>query len=149
MKKLAIMAALTIAAISASAAEVGIRGTYSSADNMADSVGVTVGQRFGVSVAELGFDRTTRGDMNVNKWSAVGSYDFAKYSGVTFSAKAGTYFIDPSVGETGAGLSVGLGASYPVAKKVAITGDYVYQYGASRVSFADGNYFTVGVKYSF
>jgi predicted porin len=99
--------------------------------------------------AEAGFDRTVRGTVSVNKWSVVGSYDIAKVGPVSVAAKAGTYLIDPSVGATGGGLLTGVGATYPLNKKVSLTADYVYQSGADRVSFANGNYFTFGAKYSF
>jgi len=150
MKKIAIMTALALAAVSASALEIGVRGTVSSADtSMADSIGMTIGQRYGKTVVEAGFDRTTRGAMNVNKWSAVGSYDLVSYKGVNMAAIGGAYFVDPSVGSDGAGVLVGATASYPLSKQVNLVAGYQYQYGASRVNFADGNYFTFGAKYSF
>jgi hypothetical protein len=149
MKKLVIMAALAVAAVSASAVELGARGTFSSADNMADAVGVTVGQKFGKFGVEGAFDRTTRGATNVNKWSAVASFDVVKLGPTMLVAKAGAYTVDPSVGANGGGALVGADVVYPLNKQVSLVGGYQYQSGASRVSFADGNYFTVGAKYSF
>lgn len=149
MKKITIMAALAVTTLSATAVDLGVRGTVSSADNMAESVGVTLGQKFGKMGAEVGFDRTTRGPVNVNKWSAVGSYDLVKLGPVGFAAKGGVYLVDASVGANGSGLVAGVGATFALNKQVKLTADYVYQTGANRVSFADGNYFAFGAKYSF
>ncbi len=147
MKKLAIMAALAVAAISASAVEVGVRGTHN-VDAAADSVGVTVGQKFGAIGVEGAFDRSTRGSANVNKFSLVGSYDVAKVAGITLAPKVGVSFIDP-VGVNGYAASVGVGASYPLLKNVSLVADYSYQRGQERVRAFNGNQVSAGVKYSF
>jgi outer membrane autotransporter protein len=44
---------------------------------------------------------------------------------------------------------VGAGVSYPISKKVALTTDYRYQAGQSRVNTFDGSTLLVGAKYSF
>lgn len=147
MKKIAIMAALAVAAVSASAVEVGVRGTHT-VDAVADTAGVTVGQKFGAIGVEGSFDRTTRGVSNVNKYSLVGSYDVAKVAGITISPKVGVAFIDP-VGVNGYAATVGVGASYPLTKKVSLVADYAYQRGQDRVRAFNGNLVSVGAKYSF
>lgn len=144
MKKLVIMTALAIAAISASAVEVGLRGTFSSADNMADSVGVTLGQKYGKFGVEGAFDRTTRGAVNVNRWSAVGSYDLAVFKKAVIAPKLGYAYITPAVGDNGGAWTFGVGTSYPVYKQVSLTADYYYQIGQARVDAFNGNYFVVG-----
>jgi len=151
MKKLVIMAALAVAAVSASAVELGVRGTFSSADNMADSVGVTVGQKFGKFGAEGAYDRTTRGTANVDRWSLVGSYDVVKLGPVMVAATAGVATInsDAKNSPSGGAMTVGANASLPLTKQLSLVGGYYYQSGADRISFADGNYFTVGAKFSF
>lgn len=148
MKKIAIMAILATAVVSASALEVGVRGTHSSGADVS-SVGATVGQKFGKFGAELGYDRTTRGAANLNKWSLVGSYDVAQFGPVTVAAKAGVSTIDPSTGPSGGALQAGVGVSYPLMKNVSLVGDYYYQKGADRIRATDGNYFSFGAKYSF
>ena len=148
MKKFAIMAALAVAAMSASAVEVGVRGTHTT-DSSADSAGVTVGQKFGAGGVEGAFDRSTRGTFNTNKFSLVGSMDVAKFAGITVSPKVGVSFIDPSKGVNGYAASVGVGASYPLTKQVALVADYAYQKGQDRVKAFDGNQVSAGVKFSF
>jgi predicted porin len=148
MKKLAIMAALAIAAVSASALEVGVRGSHSASADIS-AVGVSVGQKFGAFGVEAALDRTTRGAANLNKWSLVGSYDVVKLGPVALAAKAGVATLDPSVGPNGGAWLVGVGASYPLAKNVSLTADYYYQKGQNRVRAADGNYFSGGVKFAF
>jgi outer membrane autotransporter protein len=44
---------------------------------------------------------------------------------------------------------VGAGVSYPLNKQVALTGDYRYQAGQSRISSLNGNTISAGLKYSF
>lgn len=149
MKKLVITLALAVMAMTASAVEVGIRGTFSSANNMADSVGLTLGQKYGKFGIEGAFDRTTRGAVNVNRWSAVGSYDLATFNKVTVAPKLGYAYIDPASGQNGGAWTFGIGASYPVYKQVSLTADYYYQVGQTRVDSYNGNYFMVGAKYSF
>lgn len=147
MKKLAIMAALAVATISASALEVGVRGTHN-VDAVGDSVGVTVGQKFGAFGVEGAFDRSTRGVSNVNKYSLVGGYDMVKVAGITVTPKAGVSFIDAS-GVNGYAASVGVGASLPLTKKVSLVADYAYQRGQERVRAFNGNLVSAGVKVAF
>jgi opacity protein-like surface antigen len=148
MKKLVIMAALAAAAISASAVEVGVRGTHNT-DSSADSAGVTIGQKYGAMGIEGAFDRSTRGTESVNKYSLVGSLDVAKIVGITISPKVGVSLIDPSVAVNGYAGSVGVGASLPVFKNVTLVADYSYQRGQDRVRAFNGNQVSAGVKYSF
>ena len=148
MKKLVIMAALAVAAVSASALDFGVRGTHNPA-SVADSVGVTVGQKLGAFGVEGAFDRSTRGTVNVNKFSLVGSYNLVKVAGITIAPKLGVSYIDPSVGAEGYAASVGVGASYPLSKKVSLVADYSYQRGQSRVSAFNGNQVSAGVKFAF
>jgi outer membrane autotransporter protein len=148
MKKLAIMAVLATSAMAASAMDVGVRGVHTG-DATADMVGVTVGKKFGAIGVEGAFDRSTRGDASVNRWSLLGSYDVAKVYGVAVAAKAGVAHVDPSAGSNGGALLVGVGASYPVTKKVSLVADYAYQRGQDRVSAFNGNNVSAGVKVSF
>lgn len=148
MKKIVFASILALAATTASALEVGVRGVHTG-DATADMVGVTVGQKFGAFGVEGAFDRSTRGAMNVNRWSVLGSYDVAKAVGVNVAAKAGVAHIDPAVGENGAALLVGVGVSYPLTKKVSLVADYTYQRGQDRVRSFNGNNVSAGVKVAF
>lgn len=149
MKKIVVLAALALAAVSASALELGVRaGNSPVADNTV--VGVTVGQKFGPVGVEGAFDRTTRGDVNVNKYSLVGSYDLVSFHGVTIAPKAGVAFVDPAnTGVNGYAVVVGAGASYAVTKNISLVADAMWQDGQKRSSNFDGVYYTVGAKYSF
>lgn len=148
MKKFAVMAVLAAVAFSASAVEVGVRGTHTGA-NSADMVGVTIGQHFGAMGVEGAFDRSTRGTMDVNKYSLVGSYDVVKYADATLAAKVGATFINPTVGVNGYAGTIGVGVSYPLTKSISLVADYAYQKGQARVSSFDGNLVSVGAKFSF
>lgn len=148
MKKLAIAASLIAACGLASAMDVGVRGTYNG-ESRADMVGVTVGKKFGAFGAEAAFDRTTRGDENVNRFSVMGTYDFLKISDVTFVAKAGAVHYDPSAGDNGGALVAGIGGVYPLTKKVSLVADYAYARGADRVARLAGHSMSAGVKFAF
>lgn len=143
------MAALVLAAASASAADVGVRLSHAPSNGSANALGVTLGQKFGAVGVEGAFDRSTTGAVNVNKYSLVGSYDIAKFGSMTVAPKVGVAYVDPSRGLSGTALTVGVGASYPLTKQWALTTDYSYQRGQDKIRAYDGNYFTVGAKYSF
>jgi len=140
---------MTVLAASAMATEVGIRGTHTP-DASADTVGVTLGKKFGAYGVEAAFDRGTRGNLTSNKYSLVGSYDMYKVNGITFAPKVGVSFIDPSnSGRNGYALSAGVGATYPLTKEISLVADYAYQRGQYRVRSFNGNQVSVGAKYSF
>lgn len=148
MKKLAIVAVLALAAGAASAAEIGLRATHTP-NRTTDSVGVTLGQKFGAVGAEVSVDRSTRDAFTVNKFGAAASYDVGTFAGVTVAPKIGVTFIDPSNSATGFAVAPGVVASYPLTKKVSLVADYSYAFGQKRVSIFNGNQVSVGAKYSF
>jgi opacity protein-like surface antigen len=150
MKKLAIASLLALAAVSASAVEVGVNGSYDfGGSNERPGGGVTLGEKFGKFGVTAGFDRYTKG-MDQNKWSLVGSYDVATVAGTTLAVKAGGAYIDNSgKGTDGYAALVGAGASYPITKDIALTADYRYQAGQSRINQYNGSTVAFGAKYSF
>lgn len=154
MRKFAIASILALAAMSASAVEIGVTATRG--DTTGDTrnyAGVTLGQNYGKFTATAGFDRSTVGSQgNQNRWSLVGGYDVAKFGPVTVTPKLGYAYLDnqtPSVA-SGSAYTVGLGASYAVTKQVSLTADYAYQKAfESKVDQFDGNRVTLGAKYRF
>jgi hypothetical protein len=150
MKKLAIASVLALAAFSASAVEVGVNGSYDfGGSNERPGAGVTLGQKFGKMGVTAGFDRYTKGT-DQDKWSLVGSYDVATVANTTMAVKAGAAYLS-NTGNVADGYAalVGVGASLPVNKTVALTADYRYQAGQSRVNQFNGSTVAFGVKYSF
>jgi len=148
MKKLVVMAVLAVAAISASAADVGMRVGRNSG-TAANSVGVTLGQKYGVYGVELAYDRSTYGSSNVNRYSVLGSIDVTKFGALSVAAKSGLAMIDSEVGSNGGAFLIGVGVSYPLAKNIAFVADYSYQAGHTRVKEYNGNAISAGIKYSF
>lgn len=148
MKKIIALTALAIAATTASALEVGVRGVHNK-DSLGNMLGVTVNQKFGTFGVEGAMDRSTRGFGNVNRWTVLGTYDLTKFQGATISAKAGFAHLDPSVGPNGGALVAGVGASLPMTKTVSLVADYAYQKGQERVRRFDGNNLSLGVKVAF
>jgi predicted porin len=150
MKKLAIASMLALAAFSASAVEVGVNGSYDfGSPTDRPGAGITVGEKFGKFGVTAGFDRYTK-TTDQDKYSLVGSYDVATISKTTIAVKAGAAYIS-NTGKVADGYAalVGVGASYPLSKTVALTADYRYQAGQSRVNTFDGSTVLFGGKYSF
>jgi len=150
MKKLAIALAMALVATTASALEVGVNGSYDyGSPANRPGAGITIGEKFGKMGVTAGFDRYQKGT-DQNKWSLVGSYDVYSVGAATFAVKAGAAYLDNyNVTADGYAGLVGTGVSYSLAKNVALTADYRYQFGQSRVNSFDGNTISTGVKFSF
>jgi len=69
MKKIAIATLLALAAVSASAVEVGVNGSYDfGGANDRPGAGITIGQKYDKFGITAGFDRYTKGT-DQNKWA--------------------------------------------------------------------------------
>ena len=153
MRKFAIASILALAAVSASAVELGVVATRG--DTTGDTrnyAGVTLGESFGKLNATAGFERSTVGTQgNQNRWSLVGGYDIAKVGPVTITPKLGYAYLDNQASgvQSGSAGTIGVGFSVPVAQKVTVGLDYAYQKGQDRVSQFDGNRVSVSAKYAF
>jgi hypothetical protein len=153
MRKFAIASILALAAVSASAVELGVVATRG--DTTGDTrnyAGITLGQSYGKLNATAGFERSTVGTQgDQNRWSLVGGYDVAKVGAVTITPKVGYAYLDNQTAgvSSGSAGTVGVGVSVPVAKKVTVGVDYAYQKGQDRVSQFDGNRVSVSARYAF
>ena len=150
MKNILIASILALAAFSASAVELGVNGSYDfGAPTERAGAGITIGEKFGKFGVTAGFDRYTN-TTDQDKYSLVGSYDVATVAGATVAVKAGAAYLSNTGGVAdGYAALVGVGASYPLTKTVALTADYRYQAGQSRVNQFDGSTVAFGAKYSF
>jgi len=151
MKKIALASLLALAAISASAVEVGVVGgvDIKEGNHSRDTYGLTVGQHFGAFSVTAEALREQKGD--TNKFNLIGGYDFATVGTATLTAKAGVAYIDNSTidhADRYAGV-VGAGITVPVTKQVGLTVDYRYQAGEHNYKSYDGSTVLVGAKYSF
>jgi opacity protein-like surface antigen len=151
MKKIALATLLALAAISASAVEVGVIGGADTLEgnHTRNTYGLTVGQHFGAFSATAEALREQKGD--TNKFNLVGGYDVTKIGTATLTAKIGVAYIDNATinhADRYAGL-VGAGISIPVTDKVSATIDYRYQAGEHNYKSFDGSTYLVGAKYSF
>jgi hypothetical protein len=149
MKKLAIASLLALAAISASAVEVGVTAARDYAGTDRDAYGVTLGQSYGKVGVTAGFDRATKGTNNQDRFTVVAGYDVAKVGVFTITPKVGAAYLNNQIGADGYALLVGAGVSAPIASKVSLGLDYTRQYGQDRVNAFDGNRLTASVKYAF
>lgn len=151
MKKTTIaslVALLTFATV-VNAAEFGatIGRDYSGADR--NTFGVTLGKKFNDLGATVGVDHAYKGNNDQNRFTLMGSYDFAKFGFVTLSSTAGVAYLDNQKGSDGFAALGGLGVSLPLAKNFSATADVRRQFGQDRVKAFDGNTVTVGLKSTF
>lgn len=144
MKKIVFASVIALAATAASAVEVGVVGTQDVNANR-NSVGVTIGNKYGPVGVTAGFDRTTAGTSDQNRYSLVGSYDVVKLGEVTVDVRAGVAYIDNQTGKDGFAELVGVGVEVPVTSNVSAVADVTRQF----ISQGNGNRVTVGLKYKF
>jgi predicted porin len=154
MKKVLLALALSMGLIgTASAVTVGVNGGGVSGGNAGGIAGVTVGQQFGKFNVDAGFARGWEQNTTSDRWTLVGGYDVARVAGVTVTPKVGYAYLDnsnTSIANSAPSASaalVGVGFSYPIAKKVSATADYAYQFSGS--SNNNANVLTAGLKYKF
>lgn len=149
MKKYAIASVLALAAISASAVELGVTATRDYSGDNRNFGGVTIGQTYGKLNATAGFERSTVGGNDQDRYSLVGGYNVAKLGSVTITPKVGVAYLNNQTSSDGYAMTVGIGASVPVTKQVSVGLDVARQYGQDRVSQFDGNRVTIGARYTF
>ncbi len=149
MKKFAIATMIALAATAASALEVGVTTARDYAGTDRNATGVTVGEKFGAVTLTAGFDRATLGTNDQDRYSLVAGYNVAKLGPVSVAVKGGAAYLNNQTGQDGYAALVGVGASLPINKNMALTVDATRQYGQDRVNSFDGNRVTAGVKYSF
>ncbi len=148
-KSIVAMAALAMASVSVSAADIGLRASRNSAfggDAIGFSIGAKPTEKFGL---EGYFDRSVRNGLDTNKITTLGTYDVAKVGPVTFAAKAGGAYVNSSSNVKGYAVVGGVGASYSLTKNVSLVADYSYQRGQKAITNLNGSNYSVGVKYAF
>lgn len=150
MKKIILAATMVMAATAASALEMGVSASrdYSGPTNR-DGYGVTLSHQMGKNSLTLGYDRFTSGANDQDRLSLVAGHDMAKLGAVTIAPKVGVAHLNNQTGADGYAMTVGVGATLPVAKRLSLTVDFSRQYGQDRVKAFDGNRVTIGTKYSF
>jgi opacity protein-like surface antigen len=147
MRKFILLAAL-LTSMGVQAVELGVNASRDTANTDRTGYGLTIGQKFDKWGVTAGFDRYTTGT-DLNKYSLVTSYDVAKVGLATIAVKGGVAYLDQKNTTDGYAALVGAGVSYPLTKELALTADYRYQAGQSKVSSLDGSTIVAGVKFSF
>ena len=150
MKKFALASLLALAAVSASAVEVGVTAVDQTTPNPNRyGYGVTVGENFGAYNVTAGISRFNREANDQTRISLVGSREVYKAGPVSLTGRLGYAYLNNQTGEDGSALTVGVGASAPITKQVSVGLSVDRQYGQNRVSSFDGNVITAGLKYRF
>ena len=143
-----ILATALLASMSAQAVELGINASRDTANSDRTGYGLTIGQKYDKVGITAGFDRYTTG-IDLNKYTLVTSYDVTKVGAATIAVKGGVAYLDQKGTTDGYAALIGAGVSYPLSKQVALTADYRYQAGQSKISSLDGGTIAAGLKYSF
>lgn len=149
MKKIVLATALVLAAAAASAVEVGVTATRDYSGDNRNFGGITIGEKIGSLGITGGFERSTAGSDNQDRYSLVAGYDVTKLGSITVTPRLGVAFLDNQTSSNGYAMTVGIGASVPVAKKVSVGLALDRQYGQDRVDQFNGNRITAAAKYSF
>ena len=179
MKKILIATAIALTATLASALEVGVTAGNNYAKTNGTNCGfvvgpstctqgtdrteygITVGKKFGKVGITAGFAQSNGGssitqptdgaykDQRQDRYSLVAGYDVAKILTVTITPKLGVAYLNNARDANGYAMTVGIGASMPITKRVNLTADYARQYGQDRVNQFDGDRVTAGVTYRF
>jgi len=150
MRKLAIASLLALAAVSASAIEVGVTAVGQTSLNPDRyGYGITVGEKFGEYNLTAGVSRFYRESNDQNRFSLVASKDVFKLGPVSLNGRVGYAYLNNNTGSDGSALTVGAGASVPVTKSVTAGLSVDRQYGQTRVDSFNGNIVTAGIKVGF
>jgi len=148
MKKLAIVAAL-LAAFNVSAFEVGVVGGGVTGDRDGGLAGVTATQKWGAVSLEGGYAQAWLNNSTQNRWTAVLGYDAYVNPKFVATLKGGYAYLNNQDAASGSALTAGLGLTFPLNNKWALTADYAYQWAESGVTQFNGNVITGGLKYKF
>ena len=149
MKKFVIASAFALAASTVSALEVGVTASHDYAGVNHNGYGVSIGDRAGKGSIALGYGHFDRKNNKQDVFSAIAGYDLTKVGLVTLSAKGGVAYLDNSASANGYAALVGVGASLPLTKNLAVTLDATRQFGQDRVKQHDGNRISGGLRLSF
>lgn len=149
MKKILIATAVALAATATTAAEIGVTTTRDYAGVDRNSAGITLGEKFGKVGLTAGFERFTAGTNDQDRLSLVAGYDVAKFGPLTITPKVGVAHLNNQTGADGYAMTVGVGATFPVTKKLNLGLDVARQYGQDRVAAFDGDRVTVGLRFKF
>lgn len=148
MKKLIALAALSFV-LSASALEVGINTSRITKSPDNQTIGLTVGQKFGSVGITAGLDHVYNQSLDQNRFSLVGSYDFAKLGPVSLNLFAGGAYSKAS-SVAGYSTIAGVGGQFDLTKNIALVADVRNTRAVqTKVSGFNANSVTAGLKYSF
>lgn len=147
MKKL-VLATLVALSFTAGAVEVAVTGINTVSSNRY-GYGLTATESVaGVNVG-VGIARFTRENDDQTRYSLVASKEVAKLGPVGFDGRVGFAFLSNNTASSGSAVTVGVGASMPIAKNVSLVSSVDYQYGQRRVDAFNGSIITAGVKVGF
>lgn len=148
MKKALIGLAILASVGTASAVDVGV-GYSRDITNDVNGVGITVGQTWNKFSLTVGADRFDAVGGNHDQVSLVGGYQVLKVMGVAVEAQFGAVYIQADGAKDGLTSVVGLGATLPLTKTLAVVGDVRRTIGMDSMKVHDGTTAGLGLRYSF
>ena len=150
MKKIVIASFLALAALSASAIEVGVSAAQ---DRALDETGVRL--TAGAAALPLGFKgsweatRIDAGSKQLTQYGVAATREITKLGVISVGAKVGASYIDRNFGQDGYAATVGLGATMPLTQKLDLNVGAERRYGQDRIADLNGNTLTAGLSYKF
>lgn len=148
MKKALIGLALATTISTASAVDVGV-GYSRDLNNDANGYGITVGQTWNKFSLTAGADRFDTVGGNHDQVSLVAGYQVLKVMGVALEAQFGAVYIQADGAKDGLTSVVGLGATLPLTKTLAVVGDVRRTVGLDTMKVHNGTTAGLGLRYSF
>lgn len=148
MKKALIGLAIGASVGTASAVDVGL-GYSRNVTNDINGYGITAGQtwnKFSLTAGAAKFDAV--GGYH-DQISLVAGYQVLKMSGVTVQAQFGAIFVQSESAKDGLTSVIGLGASLPLTKTLAVVGEVQRTVGIDDMKVHNGTTAGLGLRYSF
>jgi hypothetical protein len=149
MKKIFVTSVLALATFTASAVDLGVNVGRDLSDPKRNYGGVSLSHSVGPVSAAVGFQRTSVGNNDQNRYSVVGGYDLVKVGKVQFTPVVGVSYIDNQNTVDGYAMTVGMEMSLPINKRLDGVVDLSYQVGQSRIKNFNGGGITTGIRYKF
>ena len=148
MKKTLIGLSMLVAAGTASALDVGVSYNRNVSDDL-NGYRLEVRQQWNKVSLSAGAERLDLARGNQDQVSLIAGYQLFKVMNVAVEAQAGAAYISADRAKDGLTSVVGLGASVPLIKNVALTTDVRRTIGQGDMKVHDATTAGVGIRYRF
>jgi|688.fasta_scaffold136517_2 hypothetical protein len=148
MKKSLIGLALLASVTTASALDFGV-GYNRNITNDVDGYGLSASQSWGNVSLTAAVDRFEVGNKVSDHVTVVAGYTVAKVWGIAIEGQVGATYIQSDTAKDGLTSVVGVGASMPLTKSLALVADARRTIGFDDMKVHNGTGLGLGIRYSF